>query len=74
MAGLGTLLLLGGLVVAALGARALCVLVLVGLILSLLAVAWAGLRTEYGPAVAGLAISGRGRIFVGRIGATDKPP
>lgn len=33
-----------------------------------------GLRTEYGPAVAGLAISGRERDFAGLIGATERPP
>lgn len=32
-----------------------------------------GLLTEYGPAVAGRTISGR-RNFVGRTGATDRPP
>lgn len=31
-------------------------------------------RTEYGPAVAGLASSGLGRNFVGRMGATESPP
>lgn len=46
---------------------------------SLLVGAWTGRLTEYGPAVAGLAISGLdtsgfGRIFVGRIGATERPP
>jgi hypothetical protein len=41
---------------------------------SLLLALWPGLLTEYGPAVAGLAgCSGR-RNFVGRIGATDRPP
>ena len=58
----------------ALGVRAFCILGADGLIVeSLLLGAWPGRRTEYGPAVAGLAISGR-LNFVGRIGATDKPP
>jgi hypothetical protein len=44
---------------------------------SLLLGPWPGRRTEYGPAVAGLAASsgfGAGRNFVGRIGATESPP
>lgn len=46
---------------------------------SLLVGACTGLLIEYGPAVAGLAIScldtsGFGRIFVGRMGATERPP
>jgi hypothetical protein len=41
---------------------------------ALLLGACAGLLTEYGPAVAGLWISGRGRNLVGRIGATESPP
>lgn len=68
--------LLCGLGLLALGA--LVFLVAVGLVpASLLVGAWAGRRTEYGPAVAGLAISsgfGAGRILALRIGATDRPP
>lgn len=33
-----------------------------------------GRLTEYGPAVAGLWISGRGRDLMGRKGATESPP
>ena len=65
---------LGGLVLLALGVLAFKVLDADGLIVSLLLGAWPGRRTEYGPAVAGLAISGRGRNLVGRMGATDRPP
>lgn len=64
-----------GLVLLALGVLAFTVLAVEGLMVSLLLGAWPGLLTEYGPAVAGLAvISGRGRNFVGRMGATDRPP
>lgn len=58
----------------ALGVRAFKALVVEGLMVSLLLGAWPGRLTEYGPAVAGLAISGRGRNLVGRIGATERPP
>jgi hypothetical protein len=64
----------GGLVLLALGVRAFKALVVEGLMVSLLLGAWVGRLTEYGPAVAGLVISGRGRNLVGRIGATDRPP
>jgi hypothetical protein len=61
-----------------LGVRVFAARRLVGLaLLSLLLGAWPGLRTEYGPAVAGLATSsgrGAGRNLVGRTGATDRPP
>ena len=73
---LGLVGLLCGLGLLALGAIAF--LVVVGLVpVSLLVGAWAGRRTEYGPAVAGLAISsgfGVGRILALRIGATERPP
>lgn len=53
-------------------------LVVDGLVLdSLLPVPWPVRRTEYGPAVAGLAASsglGAGRNLVGRMGATESPP
>ena len=58
-----------------LGVRAFAGLVIDGLTVdSLLLEACPGLLTEYGPAVAGRVSSGRGRIFVGRIGATERPP
>lgn len=58
----------------ALGVRAFSARVVEGLIVSLCEAPWPGLRTEYGPAVAGLAgMSGR-RNFVGRMGATESPP
>jgi hypothetical protein len=73
---LGRVGLFCGLVLLALGVLAF--LVAEGLVpVSLLLGAWAGRRTEYGPAVAGLATSsafGAGRNLVGRIGATDRPP
>ena len=72
---LGRVGLFCGLGLLALGVLAF--LVADGLVpVSLLVGAWAGRRTEYGPAVAGLAISsafGAGRNLVGRIGATDRP-
>jgi hypothetical protein len=71
-----------GLVLLALGVLAFKALLADGVVVeaeSLLVGAWTGLLTEYGPAVAGLVIScldtsGFGRIFVGRIGATERPP
>lgn len=66
----------------ALGVLAFNVLLADGLVVllaSLFVGACTGLLTEYGPAVAGLAISGLdtsglGRIFVGRVGAAERPP
>lgn len=68
---------LGGLVLLALGVRVLSTLVDGLVFVSLLLGPCPGRLTEYGPAVAGLAVNsgrGAGRNFVGRIGATDKPP
>lgn len=80
MFGLGAIFL--GLLLVALGVLALNVLDVDGLVVvpdSLLVAAWTGLLTEYGPAVAGLLISGReisglGLIFAGRVGAAESPP
>lgn len=73
---LGLVGFFGGLGLLALGVLAF--LVAEGLVLvSLLLGAWPGRRTEYGPAVAGLATSsafGAGRNLVGLIGATERPP
>ena len=59
-----------------LGVLGFVALVVDGLIFeSLLVGAWPCLLTEYGPAVAGLASSGRDAgLRTGRIGATDNPP
>ena len=65
----------GGLILLTLGVLAFAALIVDGLMLdSLLLGPWAGLLTEYGPAVAGLAISGRLNFAPGLIGATESPP
>lgn len=69
--------LLGGLLLDVLGVLAFNGLVVEGLVVDSVLGPCPGRRTEYGPAVAGLAASsGRGAAgrFVGRIGATDSPP
>ena len=66
-----------GVALFALGVLAFVARVVDGLVPSLFVGPCPGRLTEYGPAVAGLAASsgrGAGRNFVGRIGATERPP